>query len=190
MNKVQRILRKQFIRSKYNRQSGPFFRPCPAWPNSSKENPFLPQQIPQSKVQFGATDRFPLSPTSTIYFRRVPEEKSTRSKTTPLLSYRDTLYIYPETGCVDVVPTGYVSGIPSLLVVDNSPPSAFAHPLARSLAPSLPTPLDSTTTASLMVLPNNYPLPPPTYRQTPTSLCFCLPGIDIIRSGGLQHRLY
>lgn len=64
-----------------------------------------------------------------------------RSKTTPLLSYRDTLYIYPETGCVDVVPTGYVSGIPSPLVVDNSPPSTFTHslfslPLSLSLVPS------------------------------------------------------
>lgn len=61
-----------------------------------------------------------------MHFYWVSEEKSTRSKTTPLLSYRDTLYIYPETGCVDVVPRGNVSGISCPVVVGNSPPSAFS----------------------------------------------------------------
>jgi len=88
-----------------------------------------------------------------MHFRQVLEEKSTRSKTTPLLSYRDTLYIYPETGCVDVVPRGNVSGISCPVVVGNSLPSAF------SLSPSLPPSLlvDSTTTTSPMVLPISLP---------------------------------
>lgn len=90
-----------------------------------------------------------------MHFHRVPEEKSTRSKTTPLLSYRDTVYIYPETGCVDVVPRGNVSGISCPVVVGNSPTSAFSLPLFLSPSPSLL--VDSTSTASPMVLPIGLP---------------------------------
>lgn len=129
-----------------------------------------------------------------MHFRRVSEEKSTRSKTTPLLSYRDTLYIYPETGCVDVVPRGNVSGISCPVVVGNSPLSAFSLSLPSTLSFYLPLSLSARSLDNYSIPdgPSHRPtllfLPPllQPYRQTPTSLCFCLLGIDIIRSRGLS----
>lgn len=138
-------------------------------------------------------------PKATMHFHWVSEEKSTRSKTTLLLSYRDTLYIYPETGCVDVVPRGNVSGISCPVVVGNSPPSVDSLSLSLSLSPSLSILLLSLSLSARWL--NNYSildgpshrltllfLPPllQPYRQTPTSLYFCLLGIDIIRSRGLS----